>query len=261
LKSFNVTGSAIFRTSRGDLSVNADYNNADQSWQLGAQMQVGLAYNGHRYQLTRPGAGTGGTVAFHAFVDKNGNGRWDPGEPGVANVVVEGGGLAKGTTGPDGRALITGLGAAPSARLNVNLDRLDDISMKSPPLAIQISPRPGQVTEVEFPLQHTGEVMVRLLLRRPDGSRVGLSAVHARLVGPDDHIVESESEFDGSTSFQELTPGTWRLALDPDQAKRLRMHLTTPLSVTIKGDSGFTPDATAEVAFDPRPQDEGQSPK
>jgi hypothetical protein len=262
-KSFNVTGSAIIRTHVGDLSLNADYNNADQSWQLGAQMNVGLAYNGarHRYELTRPGPGTGGSVAFHAFVDKNGNGRWDPGEPGVANVAVEAGGLAKGLTGPDGRALITGIGAGPTARLNVNLDRLESISMKSPPLAIQISPRPGQVTEVEFPMQQTSEIMVRLLLRRPDGSRVGLSAVHARLVGPGGRIVEAQSEFDGSTSFEELTPGTWRLELDPDQAKRLRMHLTAPLTVTIKGDGGFTPDATAEVAFDPRPQDEGQTPK
>lgn len=263
LKSFNLTGSAIFRTHVGDLSLNADYNNADQSWQLGAQMQMGLAFNGarHRYELTRPGPGTGGSVAFHAFIDKNGNGRWDPGEPGVANVVVEGGGLAKGTTGPDGRALITGIGAGPTARLNVNLDRLESISMKTPPLAIQISPRPGQITEVEFPMQQTSEVLVRLLLRRPDGSRVGLSAVHARLVGPNGHIVEASSEFDGSTSFENLTPGTWRLELDPDQAKRLRMHLTTPLTVTIKGDGGFTPDASAEVAFDPRPQDEGQNPK
>jgi hypothetical protein len=262
-KSFNLTGSAIIRTHMGDLSLNADYNNADQSWQLGAQMNLGLVYNGgrHRYELSRPGAGAGGSVAFHAFIDKNGNGRWDPGEPGVKNVVVDGGGLAKGTTGPDGRVLVTGFGVSPSARLNVNLDRLEDISMKSPPLAIEISPRAGEVTAVEFPMQQTGEVMVRLLLRRPDGSRVGLSAVHAQMVGPGGRVVESESEFDGSTSFQDLTPGTWRLELDPDQAKRLRMHLTAPLAVVIKGDGGFTPDATAEVAFDPRPQDEGQSPK
>jgi hypothetical protein len=79
--------------------------------------------------------------------------------------------------------------------------------------------------------------------------------VHARLVGPTGKIYEAESEFDGSTNFQELTPGAYHLELDPDQARRLRMHLTAPLTVTITGDGGFTPDATAEVTFDPRPAD------
>jgi hypothetical protein len=195
-------------------------------------------------------------VSFHAFIDKNGNGHWDPGEPGIAKVEVNGGSFAKGATGPDGRVLITGLGPGPTARLTVNLDKLDNLSMKSPPLTIQVFPRAGAVIPVEFPMQETGEVMVRLLLRRPDGSRVGISAVHARLVSADGKIFEAQSEFDGSTSFQDLTPGAYHLELDPDQAKRLRMHLTAPLTVTIKGDA-FTPDATAEVTFDPRPQDEG----
>lgn len=260
-KSFNVTGSAIIRTHVGDLSFNADYNNADQSWQLGAQMQVGLAYNGarHRYDLVRPGPGTGGSVAFHAFIDANGNGRWDPGERGVANVVVAGGGLSKAVTGPDGRALITGVGAGPTSRLTVNLDKLEDISMKSPPLNIQVYPRAGAIIPVEFPMQETSEVMVRLLLRRPDGSRVGLSAVHVRLVGAG-KTFEAQSEFDGSANFQDLTPGTYQLQLDPEQAQRLRMHLTAPLTVTIQSGGGFIPDSTAEVTFDPRPQDEGHSP-
>jgi hypothetical protein len=52
-----------------------------------------------------------------------------------------------------------------------------------------------------------------------------------------------------------MTPGVYRLELDPDQAKRLRMHLVKSLSVTIKGDGGFIPDASAEVEFEPRTAD------
>ncbi|HEX3699375.1 MAG TPA: hypothetical protein VHV27_01750 [Phenylobacterium sp.] len=259
-KSFNVTASAIIRTHVGDLALTGDYNNGDQSWQLGAQVNFGLAYNGakHTYDVVRAGPGTGGSVAFHAFIDKNGNGRWDPGEPGVANVVVEGGGGGKAVTNADGRAFVTGLGAGPTTRLNVNLDKLDNPQVKSPPLALQLSPRPGQVTDIEFPMQPTGEVMIRILLRRPDGARVGLSGVIARLVTADGRSGEAKTEFDGSASFEDLVAGTYHLELDADQAKRLRMHLVSPLTVTIKGDGGFTPDASTEVTFDPRPQVEDQ---
>lgn len=256
-KSFNLTASGILHTRVGDLALNSDYNNADHSWQLGAQVNFGLAYDPGRgrYAMAPQGPGTGGSVAFHAFIDKNGNGRFDPGERGVANIVVDGG-QGKAVTDANGRVFVTGLGASPVARLSVSLDRLDNQSMKTPPRVIQLSPRPGQVANVDFPMQPTGEVMVRILLRRPDSSLIGLAGVHARLVGENGRVAEANTEFDGSASFEDLVAGAYRLELDPDQAKRLRMHLVAPLTVTIKGDGGFTPDASAEVAFEPRPQDE-----
>jgi hypothetical protein len=261
---FNLTASAIFRTHVGDLSMTGDYSNADQSWRLGAAVNFGLVYDPghHRYDLVRSGPGTGGSVAFHAFYDKNGNGRWDPGEPGAPDVVIEGGERPI-TTDADGRALITGIGAAPTVRLNVSLDKMENPSVKSPPRLIQFTPRPGQVIPIEFPMQPTSEVMVRILLRRPDGAKVGLSGVRARLVAGDGRAVEARTEFDGSAGFEELTPGTYHLELDEEQAQRLRMHLLTPLTVTIQGDGGFTPDASAEVAFDPRPEDktDGKAPE
>jgi hypothetical protein len=256
---FNLTASAIFRTHMGDLSVTGDYSNADQSWRLGAQLNFGLVYDAahHGYDITRSGPGTGGSVAFHAFYDRNGNGKWDPGEQGVPDVVIEGGERPTATNA-EGRALITGIGASATMRLTVNLDKMDNPSVKSPPRLIQFSPRPGQVVNIEFPMQPTSEVMVRILLRRPDGTKVGLSAVRARLVAADGHAVEAKTEFDGSAGFEEITAGTYRLELDPEQAARLRMHLLTPLTVTIKGDGGFTPDTSAEVAFDPRPEDKAE---
>lgn len=257
MRSFNVTGSAITRTGFGDLALTADYNNQDQSWRLAAQVNFGLAHDPARpgYQLARQGPGAGGSAVFHAFIDANGNGRYDPGEPGVANVVVEGGERPIATD-PQGRAFVTGLGAAPTARLNVSLDRLDNPSMKSPPTAIEVHPRPGSVTDIEFPMQPTSEIIVRIVLRRPDGAKVGLSAVRVRLVAAGGRQVEANTEFDGSASFEDLTPGVYRLELDPDQAKRLRMHIVTPLTVTIGGDGAFIPDATAEVAFEPRPTEQ-----
>ncbi|HEV2531479.1 hypothetical protein [Phenylobacterium sp.] len=257
LQDFNLTASAVMRTNAGDLSLLADYNNATHGVQLGAQLNVGAAYNPQkkRYEITRPGPGTGGSVLFHAFIDKNGNGHWDPGEPGVPGIIVEGG-TTRGTTDASGQAFLTGIVASATARLAVDTDAADLGSMKAPPAIVQIRPRAGNTINVEYPMQPTSELLVRILLARPDGTKVGVSAVQVRLVSTDGRTAEARSEFDGSASFENLTAGTYKLELDPDQAARLRMTLLTPITVTIKGDGGFTPDATAMIAFAPRPAEE-----
>lgn len=253
---FNLAASANFHTPRGDFAITSDYNNADQSWSLGAEVSFGALFdpNRKRYQFARPGPGSGGSVAFNAFYDKNGNGRRDPGETGVADVIVEGGGV-RARTDSSGQALITGIGSGPSARVNVSLERVDAGSVKAPPQIIEIQPRPGQVTTVDYPIQLTSEVLVRILLARPDGTKVGLSGVILELVDAAGRSREAKTEFDGSASFSELTGGVYRLALDEEQAKRLRMHLVKPVTIAIKGDGGFTPDVSTEVRFDPRPED------
>lgn len=177
----------------------------------------------------------------------------------MKNLAVEAGGRTF-LTNDRGQVLVTGLGAGPTARVNVNLDRLENPSVKTPPLIVQLSPRPGEVTRVEYPVQPTGEIMIRLLLRRADGSVVGLSSVLARLVGKNGYVAEAKSEFDGSASFQELPAGNYTLELDPEQAKRLRMRLVEPLRVSIKADGGFNTDAKAEVAFEARPGDQESQP-
>jgi hypothetical protein len=120
---------------------------------------------------------------------------------------------------------------------------------------VQFSPRPGSFTRVRYPMTPTGEVMVRVMLRRADGKLVGLSAARVRLVGDNGHTGEAGTEFDGSAIFEALPIGTYKLELDAEQAERLRMHLVSPVSVTIKGDGGMVADTEAEVKFEPRPTD------
>jgi hypothetical protein len=261
LSDFNVTGSVVMRTKLGDLSVLADYNNANHGVQLEAQLNFGAAFNPQkkRYEITRPGPGTGGSVLFHAFIDNNGNGRWDPGEPPVPGIGVEGG-TARGTTDKSGQAFITGISASSTARLVVNTEDTDIGSMKAPPALIQIHPRAGETITVEYPMQPITELLARIVMARPNGTKVGLSAVQLRLVSADGKTFQARTEFDGSATFENVTAGTYKLELEPEQAKRLRMHLLAPISVVIKGDGGFTSDVTAEIAFDPRPEDAADKP-
>jgi hypothetical protein len=98
-------------------------------------------------------------------------------------------------------------------------------------------------------------VLVRIMLRRDDGTRVGLSAVNIQLLRDQAEPVEARTEYDGSANFASLTPGVYRLELDPEQAQRLRMTLIKPVTIIVKGDEGFLPDVTAEVQFAPRTDD------
>ncbi|MDB5467678.1 MAG: hypothetical protein JWQ46_2440, partial [Phenylobacterium sp.] len=257
--SFNLTASSIFKLRYGDLALTGDYNNADHSWQTGVQLNFGLSYDPSMggYGITRPGPGSGGSVLFEAFLDRNGNGIFDAGDEPVPNVTVEGADR-HAVTGKDGRVFITGLGAGPTARLLVGLENVENTSVQAPPGTIQFTPHAGSFTTIRYPMRPTGEVMVKVSLRRPDGALVGLSAVQVRMVGDKGQVVEAKTEFDGSANFQSLPAGIYHLELDPDQAGRLRMSLVKPVSVTIKGDGEFLPDAEAEVKFQPRPEENAQ---
>jgi hypothetical protein len=256
LKGTNFAASSIHRTKLGDLSLTGEYNNADQSWRLGAQMAFGLDYNPAigRYQMTRPGPGSGGSVLFRAFMDDNANGVWDPGEEGVKDVTLEGA-ERKVVTDAKGQAFIPTVGAGPTTRLVVGLDRMENASVQTPPTTLELRPRPGAMIEVNYPMRPTGDVLVRLMLRRPDGRLVGLSAARIRLVGKDGKAIEAGTEYDGSAVFAGVPIGDYRIELDPDQAQRLRMRMAKTIDVTVKSDSGFGSDIEAEVVFEGRPQD------
>jgi hypothetical protein len=240
------------KTRFGDLAITGQYDTNQNAWTFGAQMNFGIGYNPKSgYQLTRSGPGSGGSVAFHAFVDTNGNGHWDPGERGVAGITLEGGEL-RATTDADGRAYISGFGAAPTARLLVGVTEIETAGLKAPPSVIQFTPRPGGVAEIEYPLRPTGEVMVNIRLQRPGQQPIGLSATRVRLIDQKGVAIDGVTEFDGSVNFQDLPAGTYRLELDKDQASRLHMRLKAPVTIVIKPDGSITPDVTAQIEFEAR---------
>jgi hypothetical protein len=252
LKGTELLAGSTTRTKFGDLALTGQYNTNDNSWRFGAQMNFGLGYNPQTgYQLTRSGPGSGGSVAFHAFLDDNGNGVFDPGERPVAKVILEGGEF-RAKTDAQGHAFVSGFGAGATARLLVNIAEIDNQQVKTPPQVVEFSPRPGGVTTVEYPLRPTGEVMVNVSLRRPGQPPVGLSATRIRLVDEKGVAIEGVTEFDGSVNFQEVPAGVYRVELDKDQASRLRMRLTAPVSLTIRPDGTINPDVGAEVQFEPR---------
>jgi len=253
--SWNLLFSSIYATRLGDLALTGEYDNTRSDWRLSAQWNFGLGYDPERrgYSLTRTGPGSGGSVLFNAFIDENGDGIRQANEAPAPNVALDGGAQHGIVTGADGRVLLTGLGAGPTARLDVGLDKLENSSVATPPTKLELRPRPGAISRVDYPMRPTGGVMVRVELLRDDGKRVGLSSVHIQLAPGSGQPVDSVTEFDGSAIFDAVPTGTYRLQLDPRQAEKLRMRLLQQPTVVIKGNGDFAPDVVVQVRFDPAP--------
>lgn len=242
-------GGGTWRTRFGDLSLSGNYTLQTKTWSIGLQLSFGILFDpiAGRYGLTRSGPASEGSVAFQAFVDRNGTGVFGPGDDPVPKVAVEGG-EKKAVTGANGQVLVTGLGTSATGHLQIGLDDIDDPYVQSPPHTVEFSPRPGVVVRVPYPLVPTGEVLARISVRR-EGKLVGLSALRIRLTRPNGPAIEGLTEFDGTVSFEHIPTGSYHLELDPDQAARLHMRLKTPVSFTVPANGGFVPDQEAEVEF------------
>lgn len=244
----------IVRLPFADLSLSGEYTTPRDDWRIGLQLAFGLVFDpGHRrYALARPGAATGGSAAIQAFIDRDADDRFDPGadEP-VANIVASTG-AGEVSTGSDGQALVTGLGYGATARLQVNLDGLDNPYVTAPPQVIEFVPRAGVVATVPYPLKPVGEVLARVQYRDANGRMTGVSAVDVRLTDAAGKTTNAATEFDGTVLFERLAAGRYRLELDPRQAERLGMRLSGPIEFTGAPDGGFVPDIVATVEFEKR---------
>ena len=241
---------ASIRFPFGDLALASDLALPRGDWGVGLRFAFGLAYDPHRrrYRVTPPGVASGGSASIRAFVDQDGDGRFDPGEEPVANASIDGA-ERTASTGAGGTAFVVGLGNSPTGRLQIGTDKIEIENVTPPPQTVDFSPRPGNVLRIDYPLTPTRELFARLVFRR-GGELVGISAVRLRLSREGGEPLLATTEFDGTVSFPGLALGQYRLELDPEQAERLHMRMAEPVTVSISAQGSGTVEATAEVLFD-----------
>jgi hypothetical protein len=232
----------------GDLALTGDYAARSKDWRIGLRFAFGSLFDPGRgrYLLTPPGPASGGNAILHSFIDRDGNGRFNPGDEPAAKVGIEGGDRRR-VTGANGRAVITGLGSSPSGRLRVNIEDIDELYVGSPPPTVSFAPRPGQVLQIPYPLAPVGEVYAQLRVRQGD-QLIGLSAVRLRLVRDGGDPIVAITEYDGSVVFSEVPLGKYRLELDQAQAQRLGMRLKDSPQITVTPEGAK--DVEVEVLFD-----------
>lgn len=237
----SLQASNLWRASRFDLAFNISYETASRDWRIGLQLGFGFGYDpfDRRYRLARPGAATGGAVAVNAWIDDNGDGLRQPEEQGVSQIVVDLPGSVD-LTDADGRALASGLGDGATARIRLDAEGIEDPFLTTGPSAFVVTPRPGRVVAVDYPLRRSAELEVAVSLRRADGSNRPLAAVNVEL-HPEDggQPVSGRSDHAGVLFLEGVRPGVYQVVLDKRQAAALRLEALQSPRIVVPSSGGY----------------------
>ncbi|MCY2929845.1 MAG: hypothetical protein NTV86_10200 [Planctomycetota bacterium] len=157
-----------------------------------------------------------GAVRGWVFVDYNGNGLRDPGEPGLAGVRVSLGSGRSAVTDANGFYLIPSRGAIAVARVSLELDTVPAIY--SPSHATQEAHLlPNSATDVDLAVMPLISLGGYVKAPSPTGELRGVSGLTVRLYKAGQARLEGESVTagDGGYYFGDLRPGRYRVEVDP----------------------------------------------
>jgi len=220
----------------GPVSLAVDGNYALRSKTYAAALRLGFSFgrnplSGSIY-LAESGSALSGAVAVRAFRDRDGDGVFGAGDEVLPGVAFSGGARAVETDG-NGIALIGSLGSGTRTSIQVDTATLPDIAYAPVTRGIEVVPRPGRVHAADFAIQELSEVEGTAYFADGSGSR-GVSGLRLQLVDARGEVFRSRrTESDGFFLFDQVCPGKYRIALEPDQAARLGIVLADPQPVVI----------------------------
>ena len=149
-------------------------------------------------------------TSVQVFLDKNGDGKRDAGEPPLRDVgffVNDSSGRT--VTDSNGVALLTGLPAYEPARLRISRSTLEDPMWVPARDDLVVRGRPGASGRLLMPVTPTGEVNGTVYGTR-SGERCGQGAVDLELVNAAGEVVKTaRSAYDGFYCFSEVPVGSY----------------------------------------------------
>ena len=160
-----------------------------------------------------------GQAAVTVFRDDDGNGRRDPGEELLRDVLVEAGlRRTDAVTGENGRAIVDNLSPFRPILVGIDESSLADPYLAPATKGVVVTPRPGVMSELELPISPSGEI--EGLLLNPSGvEQPGVKLELLTLDGTP--VATTVSEFDGFFLFQRVPYGRYRLQVGVQAAKKL----------------------------------------
>ncbi len=193
----------------------------------------------------QPMAGSGG-LAARVFLDKNGNGRMDPGEPLIpgARMLVNGA-AARDPTNQSGVALLRALPNYQHVDVSVDEMALEDPQWKAGTAGVSMVPRPGKTLVADFPVVPTSIIDGTVLLEEKGGGRHPLEGAELQLVDRAGTVLAStRTSYDGWYEFEGVRPGTYRIGVSADSTSDLSLnvsadHLVRAASDDVSGERAF----------------------
>jgi hypothetical protein len=202
-------------------------------------IQVGIGRDpliGRWHASAAPIATQGAAVA-RVFVDRNGNGRFDVGEPPVEGAALEvDSGVRPEHTGLDGTTYLSGLSENRPVALALSPASLEDPLWVPSTPGLSFVPRAGQVVTLDFPVRATGEIVGAVWMRERGGQRP-LAGVSVELLDDGGAVVmRARAAYDGWYELSAVLPGSYRLRVAPADAARLQGLAGMPRAVAIPVD-------------------------
>jgi len=222
------------------LGANGDYSSAT-GLTVALSVNVALGFDSRTrvwHAQARPMAASGAFSAL-AFLDTNGNGVRDPGEPPLEGVALT---LQRsrqpGRTGKNGVVFVPNAPNGVASDVSLDTSTLEDPSAIPELEAIRVVARPGKTIAVDFPVYLAGEITGTVTIRGASGRRDG-AGLSVQLVSPDNkELRRTLTAYDGFYDITTIRPGTYRLRIDPDDLKRLE------LSPSMEREIVFAPSGT-----------------
>lgn len=217
--------------------------------QAGLGVSFGLTPDPYRGGLhaQQPGATRNGAVSARAFLDRNANGAYDPGDEPLPGIAFRARGNGGAQSGREGTALLTQLPVDQPVEVAIDAGTLDDPHWLAPRESERVVLRPGTPVPLDFPVVPVGEIDGWVSLVKPEGSEPVAGASLQLLDASGDIAASARSEIDGFYVLPEIAPGAYRLRVDPDQAKRAGWIAPLDREVVISGAGSIVSDADLEL--------------
>jgi hypothetical protein len=225
-----------------DIALDTFYDTKTQDYSIGVRIGFSLGRNpiSGDFIQRRLGLAQGGGVAARVFKDLNGNNIFDAGDEVVSNARVTSSGSSVGVTDENGIAFIGNIGENRRVAIGLDQTSLDNIYLQPTRPRYEILPRAGRIHETNIALLETGEIEGDIRFVDRSGTRA-VSAVRFNVYNYLRQVVTSgRSESDGYFLVESLPVGSYSIELDPDQANRLNIKLSSPATFVIRpgGESG-----------------------
>jgi hypothetical protein len=156
-------------------------------------------------------------MSARAFVDENGNGRFDPGERPLEGALFDINASPAPVRADDhGRAFIVNLPGHHWTDVSLATSSLEDPSWRPSVPGARVASRPGKTTRVDLPVQAMGEI-TGTVWSADVGSRRAVPGARVELLRPDCSVAASaRSAFDGFFDLSDVVPGLYTLRASAD---------------------------------------------
>jgi hypothetical protein len=183
----------------------------------------------------RPVGGLGGVSAL-VYLDKDGSFSYNEGDELLPDVTIEAvHANRRAETDENGVAFLYNLAAGQLTDVLVQDNSLPDALYVAGREGVAVLPRPGNTTELDFPIHMAGEIDGTVYKASLEGDKTLLPGVTLKLHRASDGHLEASAMTapDGFYIFDRVRPGEYLLLVAPEDARRRGVTATPPQRIHI----------------------------